>query len=182
MLTMRPPMADLRLRAFCAVLCAVSSLHAHTLHQSTGEAEYNPTTHKLEVSLTVFINDLELALIRQSERVLYFDKTPAAELDAQIRAYLDKTFVVTDAFGKTAKLHWLGRATEDQSVKSDDPAVTLFFEVPLPEGLGGTKLAHTLLHDLYKDQTNLLHLRQGNRQQELSFTLQEANRQLSFPD
>lgn len=174
-------MADFSLHAFCAVLCAVTSLHAHTLHQSTGEAEYNPATQKLEVSLTVFINDLELALIRQSERVLYFDKTPAAELDAQIRAYLDKTFVVTDGLGKTAKLQWLGRVTEAQNAKSDDPSVTLFFEVPLPKGLGGTKLEHTLLHDLFKDQTNLLHLRQGSLRQGLRFTLQEASRQLNFP-
>jgi hypothetical protein len=29
---------------------------AHSIHQSTAEAEYNPVTRKLEVSLTVFVN------------------------------------------------------------------------------------------------------------------------------
>ena len=82
----------------------VTSLHAHSLHQSTAEAEYNPTTKKLEVSLTVFINDLELALVRQSEREMRIDKTPDAEFDAQIQAYLAKTFVVTDAGLSSAAL------------------------------------------------------------------------------
>ena len=93
-------------RCFSAIVFSVTSLHAHSLHQSTGEAEYNGKTKKLEVSLTVFINDLETALIRQTEREVRLDKTPVAEFDAQIQAYLTKTFVVTAASGKAAKIEY----------------------------------------------------------------------------
>lgn len=144
-------------------------LHAHTLHQSTAEAEYNPTTKKLEVSLTVFINDLELALIRQSEREMRIDKNPAAEFDAQIQAYLAKTFIVTDATGKAAKIEWVGRELDAASAKSDDPAVTLFFEIALPESLAKPMLQHTIFCNLFKDQINLLHLRNGTQNVELRF-------------
>jgi hypothetical protein len=162
-------------RSWAILLFAfVTSLHAHSLHQSTAEAEYNPTTKKLEVSLTVFINDLELALIRQCEREMRLDKTPAAEFDAQIQAYLTKTFVVTDAAGKTAKIEWVGRELDIQSAKSAEPLVTLFFEVPLPAGLTDTTLRHRVFSDLFKDQVHLLHLRSDLSEVELRFTKNET--------
>ena len=157
-------------RSWAILLFAfVTSLHAHSLHQSTAEAEYNPTTKKLEVSLTVFINDLELALIRQSEREVRLDKTPAAEFDAQIQAYLVKTFVVTDAAGKAAKIEWVGREVNADSAKSGDPAVTLFFEVPLPQGLDKATLQNLVLCDLFQDQSNLLELRNGAKKKGTAF-------------
>jgi hypothetical protein len=157
-------------RSWAVLLFAfVTSLHAHSLHQSTAEAEYNPKTKKLEVSLTVFINDLELALVRQCEREMRLDKTPAAEFDTQIQAYLAKTFVVTVAAGKAAKIEWVGRELDADSAKSGDPAVTLFFEVPLPQGLDKATLQNLVLCDLFQDQSNLLELRNGAKKKELRF-------------
>jgi len=160
---------------FAAGLCA------HTLHQSTTEAEYNPQTKKLEVSLTVFINDLELALIRQGERELRLDKTPAAEFNAQIQAYLAKTFVVTDAAGKAAKIEWVGRELDDDNAKTGDPAVTLYFEMPLPAGLDGCFLHHAVFDDLFEDQTNLLQLRNTSQKIELRFVGGDATKALYHP-
>ena len=159
-----------------------SVVHAHSIHQSTAEAEYNSTTKKLEVSLTVFINDLELALIRQSEREMRLDKTPATQLDAEIQTYLAKTFIVTDAAGKVPKIEWVGRKLDINSANSGDPAVTLFFEIALPDGLPNTALRHVVFSDLFKDQLNLLHLRNGIRKVQLSFTRAKASRKLAFPD
>ncbi len=168
-------------RCLVTVLFAASTLHAHSLHQSTAEAEYNPTTKKLEVSLTVFISDLETALVRQSEREMSLDKTPAAEFDAQIQAYLAKTFVVTDAAGKAAKIEWVGRELDADSVKSGDPAATLFFEIALPGGLAGKTLQHAVFRDLFKDQTNLLQMRSGSRKVELRFAHDDLARHLLLP-
>ncbi len=140
-------------------LCVATCAHAHSLHQSTAEAEYNPTTKKLEVSLTVFINDLETALIRQCEREMRLDKTPAAEFDAQIQAYLAKNFVVTDAAGKAAKIEWVGRQIDEETKKSGDPTVTLFFAIAMPGGLADAKLKHAVLCELFKDQMNVIQFR-----------------------
>lgn len=155
--------------AALAALLLVPCLHAHSVHQSTAEAEYNAETKKLEVSLTVFINDLETALIRQAEREMRLDKTPAAEFDAQIRAYLAKTFVVTDAAGKTAKIEWVGRQLDEETQKSSDPTVTLFFEVVLPDGLADAKLRHAVFCEMFKDQVNLFLLLSGMQKKELQF-------------
>ena len=167
-----------RLIAALVAFLLVPCLHAHSLHQSTAEAEYNPTTKKLEVSLTVFIDDLELALMRQSERLMRIDKTPAADFDAQIEAYLAKTFVVTDVAGKVAKIEWVGRELDAQSAKSGDPAVTLFFEIALPDGPAPKTLQHTVFGDLFKDQTHLLQLRSSACKAELRFTRDDAKKRL----
>ncbi len=162
-----------------AVLLVVPCLHAHSLHQSTAEAEYNPTTKKLEVSLTVFINDLETALIRQSEREMRLDKTPAAEFDSQIQAYLAKTFVVTYVSGKAAKIEWVGRELDAESARSGDPTVTLFFEIALPRGLEDAELRHAMFCELFKDQVNLMQFRGGTSQKtELRFSLNDTIKQL----
>jgi len=157
-------------------------LHAHSLHQSTAEAEYNAKTRKLEVSLTVFINDLELALIRQCEREMRLDKTPAAEFDAQVVICLARTFVIADATGQAARIEWVGRQPDEESKKSGDPMVTLFFTVSLQDGLGGKSVKHALFQDLFMDQINLLHLRNGARWRELKFTRETASCQITFQD
>ena len=157
---------------------AATCLHAHSVHTSTAEAEYHAKTKKLEVSLTVFVSDLELALIRQSEREMRIDKTPAAEFDAQIQAYLAKNFVVTDAAGKVAKMEWVGREMDAASAKSGDPAVVLFFEVAVPEGVQGLALRHAVFQDVFKDQVNLLHLREGDRKSEILFTREHSSKEL----
>jgi len=151
--------------SFLVTACAL----AHPVHTSTAEAEYNPQTKRLEVSLTVFISDLETALIRQSEREMRMEKTLAAEFDAQVLAYLKKTFVVTDAAGRAAKMRWVGREMEKESAKSGDPAVMLFFEVEMPEVLKGAMVRDAVFLEVFKEQCNLVHLRNGAQSVELRF-------------
>lgn len=145
------------------------SLHAHDLHRSTGEMEWNAETQQLEVSLTVFINDLELALIRRFEKLLFLEKTPAAEFDAAVLAYLTTAFMVTDAEGAPAKLEWVGRELEPKSTQSGDPALVLYFQISLPQGPHGMHVKNAVLHELFEDQINLLHCRNGALNEQLIF-------------
>jgi len=155
-------MARLVLILLALGLASVSS-QAHSVHESNGEMEWNAATRKLEVSLTVFVNDLELALIRQTQKELRFEKTPADVLDTQIRHYLERTFVVTTAGGQKAALSWVGRELDADTQKSDEPTVTLFFEVSLPGGLPGSTLRLTLFSELFADQLHLMLFRHGGQ-------------------
>ena len=168
------------MRVLCVILSllAVTCLQAHSVHVSTAEAEYDAKTKKLEVSLTVFVSDLELALIRQSEREMRMDKVPAAEFDAQVVAYLKKTFVVTDAAGKVGKLTWVGREMEKASEKSGDPAVVLFFEVEMPGGVEGATLRCAVFSEMFEDQVNLVQVKSGGRKVEMRFTRERPSGEL----
>ena len=156
-------------------------LQAHSVHLSTAEVEYKEKARKLEVSLTVFLDDLEVALIRQCECEMRIDKTPKAEFDEQALAYLKRNFVVTDGGGQSALIEWVGREIDPESTKSDEPKVTLFFEVLLPQGVGNTKLRHSVFHDMFKDQSNLLLFRNGQTKAERAFTHDAAEQSLDSP-
>jgi hypothetical protein len=138
------------------MLLSVPGLLAHPVHQSQAHAEYNPDSRKLEVSLTVFINDLEQALTNHTGQKLTFDKTEASLFDAQMQLYLAETFVVKDATGRVAAMEWLGRAPEAGTEKSADPEVTLFFELTLTGGPAGCTLLHTVFCEVFEDQSNLI--------------------------
>ncbi len=160
----------------------VAGLAAHSIHQSTAEAEYNPTTRKLEVSLTVFVNDLEVALTRQCEREMQIEKTPEAEFDDQIKVYLSKNFEVTDVSGEISQLEWVGRKLDAENAKSDEPTVTLYVEVKMPGGLDDSRIKLTLFCDRFKDQRNLLMLRRDMQKVEMQFSRENPSRKLGFPD
>ncbi|MFO1438107.1 MAG: DUF6702 family protein [Verrucomicrobiaceae bacterium] len=153
-------------------------LQAHSLHQTTAEAEWNAETKKLEVSLTVFVNDLELALMRQSEREMRVEKTAAAVFDEQARLYLVKNFVVTDAAGQKAKVEWLGRELDKETQKTGEPTMTLFFEIVLPGGLQGVSVLDAVFGDLFADEVNLLLVRRGAEKTQLLFKRGDAARKL----
>lgn len=158
-----------------------SAALAHDIHRSVAEAEYNATKKKLEVSLTVFVNDLEVALIRQAEREMSLAKTPTKVVDAEIQRFLAQHFVVVNAAKQTASLEWLGRQIETGTEASSDPQVTLFFEVPLPDGMNNSTLKNSVFVDHFADQLNLVHLRSGTRSTELRFTKTDATKPLEFP-
>lgn len=167
--------------AALAVLLLVPCLHAHSLHQSTAEAEYNPKTQALEVSLTIFIDDLETALIRRTERSLRMEQTPTAVFDAQILAYLGTVFTVTNGQGSAVKINWLGRQVDKESRRSSDPTATLFFQFALPHGLDGATIRHALFCDLFEDQINLLLLKDGDDKRTLKFQPGDTFKPLRAP-
>ena len=87
---------------------------------------------------------------------------------------------MTDAAGKVAKLEWVGREMDAASAKSGDPAVVLFFEVEVPEGVQGATVRDGVFLDLFKDQMNLLQLRKGMQKSELRFVRDTPVKSLSF--
>lgn len=163
------------------LLLSGPSLLAHPVHQSQAHAEYNPETQKLEVSLTVFINDLEQALMHRTGQKLSLDKTGAAFFDAQVQQYLAETFVVKDAKGTVASLEWIGRELEPGAEKSAEPEVTLFFELSLPHGPAGCSLRHTVFCEVFEDQSNLIRLNSGSKKTVWCFLKGDGEKQLPIP-
>jgi hypothetical protein len=163
---------------FCGL---VAHAQAHPVHQSAAEVAYNQKTKKLEVSLTVDLNDLELALTRECDHAISLDRTPADEFDAQTQIYLARNFEITDANGQVAKIVWIGRELVAETVKSADPSVRLFFEVPLAGEIAAAQLRHSLFCSLFNEQTNLVHLCHDKTKLELRFLKGDAAKPLVPP-
>jgi hypothetical protein len=166
---------------FASVLFA-SAARAHPLHLSAAEADYNPTNQKLEISLKVFPDDFEAALTHRAKKRISLERTPGRELDALIQAYLQETFTVKSRDGTPRSLLWVGR-----ELKDGDAHLWLYFEVPLPGGLEGARLAHLVLCDEFRDQLNSVLVRdpaapgRPRRQATLLFFPDRAEKTVVFP-
>lgn len=138
---------------------------AHPVHTSLAEADYHADTHRLEIALRVFADDLEAALSAQAGRKVSLEKTAPAELDTLVQTYLAAHFTVRAPTGGPAlPFRWVGRELKDR-----DNELWLYFETVLPGGLQGARLRHGLLVDQFSDQINTVRLRAGNRQTTLVF-------------
>lgn len=137
---------------------------AHPIHTSFAEADYNRTTHTLEVALRVFADDFETTLAARAKKKISLGKTPAAELNALARAYLLECFTVRLRDGKPAELQWIGREHKETTNE-----LWLFFEFALPDGVEGIRIRHAVLGEQFSDQLNSVHLRDGPRQATLLF-------------
>lgn len=171
-LPVRPetPFPFLRLlRLFAALLLptllASPALHAHPVHTSLAEVDYNRATQKLEIALRVFADDFEEALSLRAKKKITLANTPAAEFTTLAQAYLAETFLVRRADGTLAPHTWLGRDHKDAANE-----LWLFFEIALPpSGLDGLRLRHAVLSTQFSDQLNSVLLRDGARSATLAF-------------
>lgn len=151
----------MRKSSLILLLSIAGMASAHELHSSTGEAEFKADPPRIEVSLTLFADDLELALMRRTERLLRFGTTPAAEIDKALKTYLTEHFIVHTTQGTRAPIQWLGHDASAASLKGPNPEVGLYFEILLPNASSPCSLRHDLLAELFKDQEHLLRVKDG---------------------
>lgn len=148
---------------FLALTIAVPVL-AHPAHVTLAEAEWNEETGKLEVALQVRPYDLEQALRLMTKQAVDLDKTD--NIDDVIQTYLNRSVVLTKG-KEAARLQWVGKEVNARDA-------WLYFEVPLPGGLAGWKMRHTVFFETLPNQVNTVTFRHGQRKQSLSFTQDHA--------
>lgn len=133
--------------------CAVAAA-AHPIHASYAEADYRPETGKLEIALRLFTDDAEAALTARAGRKIAFGRTPAAELDALLRACLRDWFAVKSADGLLRPLTWVGRELKDA-----EQHLWIYVQCALPGGVAGARVHHRVLREVFSDQLNSLRVR-----------------------
>lgn len=126
---------------------------AHDFHVSKCLMEYDPESQSLQMSMHLFIDDLELALRQRGHEQLFLC-TPreAAEADAQVEAYLRDHFqLVINGAPRTFK-YWGKEISDDLS------AVWCYLEVENLTEVTQMELTYRVLFDTYRDQKNLVSL------------------------
>jgi len=156
------------------LLAATAS--AHPLHTSFAEADYNRAAKKLEVSLRVFADDFEAALGELAGQKISYEKTPRAELDPLIRAYLLANFTVKLRDGTLAPQRLIGRELKDAANE-----FWLYLEIDLPAGLEGVRVHSTLLRERFTDQLNSVRVRDDKREITLVFLSKQDEQTIRFP-
>lgn len=127
---------------------------AHPVHTSYAEADYRPASGKLEIAWRLFTDDAEAALSRRAGRTLTVARTPAAELDALLLAYVQATFAVKTPAGVPATLTWVGREVTDAGQH-----LWIYFECALPGGPERARFSSRGLREVFSDQINSVRVR-----------------------
>lgn len=128
---------------------------AHDMHVSVCELRWNEASGAFEVSIKVFIDDLERALTKDGAPGLFIG-TPkeAKEADTYIARYIQKHFKIS-LDGKGLMAEYMGKETSE-----DFLAVWCYvqFSAQVSHGKKCT-LSNDILLDLYEDQRNIMDIR-----------------------
>ncbi len=156
---------------FAACASSIQAGEDHDIHISLCEMRYNPESSSFEVSLKIFIDDLELA-IREEQKVsgLHIGtKTESSNADDYIASYLKNQFSI-DMDGVRLEPQFLGKETTEDML-----AVWCYVEFKVT-GSTARKCAvsNRILMDIYDDQRNIMDIRMSKTHKD--YTIFESGR------
>jgi hypothetical protein len=132
-----------------------SGFTPHDIHISVCELRYNESTDAFEVSLKIFIDDLELALARDGVTGLGIGtpkELPAA--NDKIAAYLSKHFKI-QLGGQVLSHEFLGK-----EISEDYLAVWCYIQLKANPAAGQQcSVTNDILFEMYDDQKTLMDVR-----------------------
>ena len=134
---------------------AAKANNEHDIHLSLCELRFNEATSSFEVSIKIFIDDLESAIAKdQAKKVVIGTDPDNEETDEYIAAYIDKHFsIVLD--GARIKGEFLGKEITDDLL-----AVWCHIEFPLQKSFPRKcTLTNSILFEVYDDQRNIMDIR-----------------------
>lgn len=128
---------------------------AHDIHISLCELKWNEEGGVFEVSLKIFIDDLELALEKQGVTGLRIGTPEESKIaNTRIAEYLDRHFNIS-INGANLTSEFLGKETSE-----DFMAVWCYFQFTADLRRGGKcTISNDVLLDLYDDQRNIMEIR-----------------------
>jgi len=134
----------------------------HDFHVSKCLVEYNEGEQSLQISLHLFIDDLEEALRRQgADKLFICTKKEAPRAESHIFQYLRKHFSF-EADGQKREYTFIGK-----EVSEDLMAAWCYLEIAGVKKLETLKVSNSLLMEVFDDQKNLVSITGPGRKQGL---------------
>jgi hypothetical protein len=129
----------------------------HDFHVSKAMMRYVPEDRALQISMHIFLDDLELALEQRGAESLFLcTEKEVSGSDVLIYQYLQDRFQLK-LDGKSHPYQWVGKEV------SDDLAATwIYLEVTDLPTLREIEITHQVLTEVYDDQQNIIHLELPN--------------------
>ncbi|MEL6671258.1 MAG: DUF6702 family protein [Bacteroidota bacterium] len=148
----------LALMAFSTLLVTGSA--THPFYVSVSEIQHNAQSGRLEISMRMFVEDLELALEDRGHKGLYLGlekESPEAEsyVDQYIRRYLK-----IELNGEALEWTFLGKEMEGEAIWCYLESA----EIDTPQKV---KISNRLLFDTCEGQQNIVHLKTATRTKSL---------------
>lgn len=134
-----------------ASLLAAMFSFLHPFHVSVTEIQYQETEKSLQITHRIFLDDLELGLknFGYEDADLYRLKDEGL-FEEYLTNYLGSHFKLK-VNGKLLKMNYVGKEIEED-------ALWCYMEVNGVKKVDDVEVAHTLLLEIYDDQSNLVHV------------------------
>lgn len=125
----------------------------HAFHVSRCEIRHNTKAQSLEVTMHIFIDDLEAALKKQGHDKLFLcTEKESSNADAVLLRYLQQQFRL-DINGKPAAFTYIGKEMSDDMI-----AAWCYLEIPKVKTVKSLLVRNKILLDVYSDQKNIIQI------------------------
>ena len=138
------------------ILTMFNDAKKHEIHLSKTDIHYNERASSLEVTMHIFIDDLELAMKNQGMVDLFIATERERDgVDSLIQKYLSTSFEVT-VNGEKQSFEFLGKEESE-----DLMAVWCYLERPNIRELHSILIKNSILTEIYSDQKNMVSFQGG---------------------
>lgn len=146
----------------------------HPIHISTLEIEHNAADKSLEITCKIFWDDFESILTRKNNnvRVDLTSEKKLADNNKIVFAYLNSHLSIT-IDGKTVPLDFIGFEKEDVVIYS-------YLEVTGISSLKKISVVNSLMHDMFEDQTEIIHVVVNGNRKSTKLDYPAKNAEFSF--
>ncbi len=149
-------------------------LMVHPIHVSITEISYNTQARALQITVRLFIDDLETAVRQQTRQPELDLLAPAAgtTTDKLVAAYLQERFTVT-LDGKRQSWNYLGHEKEG-------PALIAYIEIEKARKFKSIEVLNGCMHEIYDDQNNIVNVNYQQTVKSLRLTADQPSGKLLF--
>lgn len=131
----------------------VPELPAHVFHVSRCEIRHNTAKQSLEVTMHIFIDDLEAALKKQGHDKLFLcSERENASANKYLVAYIQQNFQL-EINGQAVAYNFIGKETSDDML-----AAWCYFEIPKVKTVKSVLVKDKMLFELFSDQKHIIQI------------------------
>ncbi len=146
---------------FLYLLLLTHKSEAHKFYTSVTQMEFNENEKSFQITMNVFIDDLEIALTQANhQQVKWSNDQP--ELNKKLLQYLTNHFIVSINQQTIKQINLIG--TQEQK-----DLLTIYFEIPFNKKVAEFAIENTFFLDLFPTQTNMVNLTYFNKKHSFLF-------------
>ena len=145
----------------------------HPLHVSVTEINHNAADKTLEISCKLFTDDFERVLTQNYKTKIDLINPPDRPAMEKLVSDFILTHLSIKADGKPVKLSYLG-------YEKDNDAIYSYFQVDNIPSVKKIEITNNILHELFTDQINLMHVMVGGKRKSYKLDYPETKAEFNF--
>ena len=155
----------------CVVL--LSSMALHKFYMAVFQMEYVPAKKVVQMTSRIFIDDLEIALVKKYNKKFYLGTpTEIDGADEYLKQYLIEKIKIR-INGKEGSIAYLGKETEDD-------VLICYYTIPAKGDIKSIEVGNTTLFEMFPDQQNIIHTKINSNKKSLLLTNDNPKGLLKF--